>query len=133
MDLSYAPQSVKESMDARDEAAAMKCVQVSGGRPGNVCTQREVQAGGGGPKSPVPALPVQSPGTAGFCCFNLIAPSTPSPDAKQMFDCDGDRRDYAKKQWADFVARDGVPQRKAAAVTASTQQTAEPAESGQAE
>ncbi|PSC69539.1 Mu-like prophage gp37 [Micractinium conductrix] len=34
---------------------------------------------------------------------------------QQMFDCDGDRRDYAKKQWADFVARDGVPARKAAA------------------
>ncbi|KAI7844532.1 hypothetical protein COHA_001890 [Chlorella ohadii] len=60
MDLSFAPSSVKESLEARDEAAAVKC--------------------------------------------------------KQMFDCDGDRREYAKQQWSNFVARGGVPERKAAAV-----------------
>ncbi|PRW58090.1 hypothetical protein C2E21_3103 [Chlorella sorokiniana] len=63
MDLSFAPSSVKESLEARDEAAEMKCVQ--------------------------------------------------------MFDCDGDRREYAKQQWADFVARGGVPERKTAAVAAN--------------
>jgi hypothetical protein len=38
-----------------------------------------------------------------------------------MFDCDGDRREYAKKQWADFVERGGVPERKAAQAQAEQQ------------
>ncbi|KAI8463803.1 MAG: hypothetical protein J3K34DRAFT_462252 [Monoraphidium minutum] len=28
-----------------------------------------------------------------------------------MFDCDGDRRDYAKKQWQEFLDGGGVPKR----------------------
>ncbi|KAL4425100.1 hypothetical protein ABPG77_010414 [Micractinium sp. CCAP 211/92] len=38
-----------------------------------------------------------------------------------MFDCDGDRREFAKQQWADFVAANGVPERKRGAVTAAAQ------------
>lgn len=45
----------------------------------------------------------------------MPGPSRPTQNTVQ---CDGDRRDYAKKQWADFVARGGVPERKAAAVAA---------------
>jgi hypothetical protein len=28
-----------------------------------------------------------------------------------MFDCDGDRREYAKQQWEDFLSSGGVPKR----------------------
>ncbi|KAL4431072.1 hypothetical protein ABPG75_006328 [Micractinium tetrahymenae] len=45
-----------------------------------------------------------------------------------MFDCDGDRRDFAKKQWADFVAAQGVPERKRAAMTAEAGAEQGPAE-----
>ena len=38
---------------------------------------------------------------------------------------DGDRREFAKQQWADFVAANGLPERKRGAVTA-----APPAEQG---
>ncbi len=38
---------------------------------------------------------------------------------------DGDRREFAKQQWADFVAANGVPERKRGAVTAAA-----PAEQG---
>lgn len=29
-----------------------------------------------------------------------------------MFDCEGDRREYARQQWQDFKEAGGVPKRK---------------------
>lgn len=52
------------------------------------------------------------------CLRSLPQPAAVSP-ASPPATGDGDRRNYAKQQWADFVARGGVPERKAAAVAAN--------------
>ena len=37
----------------------------------------------------------------------------------QMFDCDGDRREFARKQWADFLERGGPARKQQPAAVAA--------------